>query len=71
MSKFLAIVDPWEKPLEHDSIKFPFLASDIDVQCKLIFNQLSRLKPLFDDIIVISSSEKPILYLMDFLNMQV
>jgi len=56
MSKFLAIVDPWEKPLEHDSIKFPFLASDIDVQCKLIFNQLSRLKPLFDDIIVISSS---------------
>ena len=58
MSKFLAIVDPWEKPLEHDSIKFPFLASDIDVQCKLIFNQLSRLKPLFDDIIVISSSEK-------------
>ena len=32
------------------------MSSDIDVQCKLIFNQLSRLEPLFDDIIVISSS---------------
>lgn len=58
MSKFLAIVDPWEKPLAHDDAKFPFLASDIDVQCKLIYNQLSRLKPLFGDIIVVNSGVK-------------
>ena len=58
MSRFLAIVDPWEKPLEHDVENYPFLASDIDVQCKLIHNQLSRLKPLFDDIIVITSGIK-------------
>ena len=34
------------------------MAYDIDVQCKLIHNQLSRLKPLFDDIIVITSGIK-------------
>jgi len=58
MSKFLAIVDPWEKPMEHDRLEFPFLESDSDIQCKLINNQLPRLKPLFDDIIVISSAKR-------------
>jgi len=39
MTKFLAIVDPWDKPKPYDSEEFPFLASDIDAQCKLIYNQ--------------------------------
>jgi hypothetical protein len=50
--KFLAIVDPWIVPPPEDTIKFPMLASDSKIQYQLIFNQLSRLKPLFDDIIV-------------------
>ena len=56
--KFLAIVDPWEKPMEHDVENYPFLASDLHLQYQLIHNQLSRLKPLFDDIIVITSGIK-------------
>ena len=34
------------------------MESDSDIQCKLINNQLPRLKPLFDDIIVISSAKR-------------
>ena len=52
--KFLAIVDPWENPPTHLVEKFPMLPSDSNIQYQLIYNQLSRLKPLFDDIIVIS-----------------
>jgi len=59
MSKrFLAIVDPWAEPRPSDAIDFPSLASDIDLQCRLIHNQLPRLTPLFDDIIVINSDFK-------------
>jgi|TARA_B110000263_G_C15098509_1_gene414196 hypothetical protein len=50
--KFLVIVDPWIVPPPEDAIKFPMLASDSKIQYQLIYNQLSRLKPLFDDIIV-------------------
>ena len=58
--RFLAIVDPWEDPWETSKISinvenFPMLKSDNNIQYQLIHNQLSRLKPLFDDIIVISS----------------
>jgi len=56
--RFLAIVDPWNEPMEHDSIKYPFLQSDISAQCRIIDNQLPRLKLLFDDIIVIKSYGK-------------
>lgn len=55
--KFLAIVDPWKECLPHDIEKFPHLQSDTNFQCQLIHNQLSRLKPLFDDIMVISNFE--------------
>ncbi|SVB06304.1 uncharacterized protein METZ01_LOCUS159158 [marine metagenome] len=44
--------------MENDSIKYSFLKSDISAQCQIIYNQLSRLKPLFDDIIVIKSYSK-------------
>jgi len=57
--KFLAIVDPWASPPSHDAEKFPMLASDNEIQYQLIYNQLPRLKPLFDDIIVIKSYRKP------------
>jgi len=50
--KFLAIVDPWRVPPPEDAEKFPMLASDTLIQFQLIHNQLPRLKPLFDDIIV-------------------
>ena len=50
--KFLTIVDPWITPPPGDAIKFPMLTSNSKIQYQLIFNQLSRLKPLFDDIIV-------------------
>ena len=53
--KFLVIVDPWIVPPPEDAKEHPMLASDIIIQYQLIYNQLSRLKPLFDDIIVISS----------------
>tara|TARA_B100000953_G_C17765975_1_gene340611 strand:+ start:23 stop:511 length:489 start_codon:yes stop_codon:yes gene_type:complete len=56
--RFLGIVDPWNEPMENDSIKYSFLKSDISAQCQIIYNQLSRLKPLFDDIIVIKSYSK-------------
>jgi hypothetical protein len=60
MSKrFLAIVDPWAEPLEHDAKEFSFLASDNKIQYQLILNQLSRLKPLFDEIIVLDSGGAP------------
>ena len=63
MSKrFLAIVDPWATPLSHDVEEFPYLESDSSIQCQLIYNQLPRLKPLFDDIIVISNSENNFLF---------
>ena len=52
--KFLAIVDPRANPPTHLVEKFPMLPSDSNIQNQLIHNQLSRLKPLFDDIIVIS-----------------
>jgi hypothetical protein len=56
MSKrFLAIVDPWANPPAENTKEHPMLASDSIIQYQLIYNQLSRLKPLFDDIIVISS----------------
>ena len=56
MSKrFLAIVDPWKECMPHDIEKYPHLQSDVNFQCQLIHNQLTRLKPLFDDIIVMSS----------------
>ncbi len=50
--RFLAIVDPWANPQPHDAEKFSMLASDSEIQYQLIYNQLPRLKPLFDDIIV-------------------
>ena len=53
--RFLAIVDPWEECIPEDVEKFPPLESDTAIQCQLIHNQLSRLKPLFDDIIVVDS----------------
>ncbi len=53
--KFLAIVDPWIVPPPEDAKKFPMLASDSKIQYQLIYNQLPRLKPLFDDIIVADS----------------
>ena len=56
--KFLAIVDPWIVPPPEDAKKFPMLASDNKIQYQLILNQLSRLKPLFDDIIVIKTYKK-------------
>ena len=57
--KFLAIVDPWIVPPPEDAKKFPMLASDSKIQCQLIYNQLPRLRPLFDEIIVIKSYRKP------------
>tara|TARA_B110001454_G_C12580740_1_gene376004 strand:+ start:329 stop:811 length:483 start_codon:yes stop_codon:yes gene_type:complete len=57
--KFLAIVDPWAEPLEHDAEKYPMLEPDNNIQCQLILNQLSRLKPLFDDIIVLDTGNPP------------
>ena len=60
MSKrFLAIVDPWENSMPHDVEEFPYLESDTSIQCQLIYNQLTRLRPLFDDIIVIDSGVTP------------
>ena len=60
MSKrFLAIVDPWANPPTHQVEKFPMLASDSNIQCQLIRNQLPRLKPLFDDIIVLDTGYSP------------
>jgi len=60
MSKrFLAIVDPWEKLMSHDVEEFPHLPSDTLIQCQLIHNQLTRLQPLFDDIIVVDSGITP------------
>ena len=56
--KFLAIVDPWIVPPPEDAKKFPMLASDSKIQYQLIYNQLPRLKPLFDDIIVIKTHKK-------------
>ncbi len=56
--RFLAIVDPWAEPLEHDVEEYPFLQSDISAQCRIIDNQLPRLKSLFDDIIVIKTHKK-------------
>ena len=53
--RFLAIVDPWASPQPHDAEEFPHLESDSEIQYQLIHNQLPRLKPLFDDIIVTSS----------------
>ena len=53
--KFLAIVDPWAVPSRQDRKEFPMLTSDSKIQYQLIYNQLPRLKPLFDDIIVINS----------------
>ena len=53
--KFLAIVDPWEHGPISLEANFPMLTSDSNIQYELIHNQLPRLKPLFDDIIVISS----------------
>jgi len=50
--KFLVIVDPWLVPSPEMAKEFPMLASDSNIQCQLIYNQLSRLKLLFDDIIV-------------------
>ena len=60
MSKrFLAIVDPWEKLIPQDVEEFPHLQSDTLIQCQLIHNQLTRLQPLFDDIIVAGSGVTP------------
>ena len=60
MSKrFLAIVDPWEKLIPQDVEEFPHLQSDTLIQCQLIHNQLTRLQPLFDDIIVADSGVTP------------
>lgn len=60
MSKrFLAIVDPWKNSMPHDVAEFPYLESDISIQCQLIHNQLHRLQPLFDDIIVADSGVTP------------
>jgi len=56
--KFLAIVDPWASPVPEDAKEHPMLASDSEIQYQLIYNQLPRLKPLFDDIIVISSGRE-------------
>jgi hypothetical protein len=56
--KFLAIVDPWAVPSRQDRKEFPMLTSDSKIQYQLIYNQLPRLKPLFDDIIVINSWKK-------------
>ena len=56
--KFLAIVDPWIVPPPEDAKKFPMLASDSEIQCRIIDNQLPRLKSLFDDIIVIKTHKK-------------
>jgi len=56
--RFLAIVDPWKNPLASDVKDFPFLSDDFDAQCKLIHTQLARLKPLFDDIVIIDSSRE-------------
>ncbi len=57
--RFLAIVDPWIVPPPEDAKKFPMLASDSEIQYQLIHNQLSRLKPLFDDIIVLDTGYPP------------
>ena len=57
--RFLAIVDPWANPQPHDAEKFSMLASDSEIQYQLIYNQLPRLRPLFDEIIVIKSYRKP------------
>ena len=60
MSKrFLAIVDPWANPSAENTKEHPMLASDSEIQYQLIYNQLPRLKPLFDDIIVIDSGHPP------------
>jgi len=56
--RFLAIVDPWANPMPSDVEEFPYLESDTSIQCQLIHNQLPRLRPLFDDIIVITSAKK-------------
>jgi len=57
--RFLAIVDPWANQMPHDVEEFPHLESDISIQCQLIHNQLSRLRPLFDEIIVVDSGVTP------------
>ena len=57
--KFLAIVDPWASPPPHDAEKFSMLTSDSEIQYQLIYNQLPRLKPLFDNIIVLESGFTP------------
>ena len=57
--RFLAIVDPWANPPTDEVEKFPMLTSDNNIQCQLIHNQLSRLKPLFDDIIVLDNGQLP------------
>ena len=56
--RFLGIVDPWNETPRRDRIKYPFLQSDTSAQCRIIDNQLPRLKSLFDDIIVIKSYKK-------------
>ena len=53
--RFLAIVDPWQECDRTDAKDFPHFESDSTIQCQLIHNQLSRLRPLFDDVIVIDS----------------
>lgn len=53
--RFLVIVDPWKELMPDDVDNFPHLAPDVAIQCQLIYNQLSRLEPLFDEIIVMSS----------------
>jgi len=53
--RFLAIVDPWKECIPEDAEKFPHLESNTAIQCQLIHNQLPRLRPLFDDVIVINS----------------
>ena len=56
--RFLGIVDPWNETPKRDRIKYPFLQSDTSAQCRIIDNQLPRLKSLFDDIIVIKTYKK-------------
>jgi|ETN07SMinimDraft_1059922.scaffolds.fasta_scaffold193909_1 hypothetical protein len=57
--RFLAIVDPWKNAMSPDVEEFPYLESDLSIQCQLIHNQLPRLQPLFDDIIVVDSGITP------------
>jgi hypothetical protein len=56
--RFLAIVDPWQECKSSDAENFPYLKSDLLIQCQVIHNQLPRLEPLFDEIIVIKSNKK-------------